>query len=260
MVELLLKGGSSVNALDNSGQTPLFLAASYGYRNIVKRLVLYGGDGSVVDKYGSTAADMTDDTAIKDLLTLPTLSIAAASADPDVVRELLIRGHDPNAQYNLDTTPLCIACSEGNCGAVKVLLANGAKGMYHHHHHPYSCAVDTPGYKKRTALHEAAVQGHIDCVFALLEAGADINALDENGRTPLALSYMLGHKMVVELLISAGARKDVIDVFGAMASELASSPNTPMRPKVPLLDLSSPSPPPGTKKPSSHLDPIFELE
>ncbi|KAK8722586.1 hypothetical protein OTU49_012290, partial [Cherax quadricarinatus] len=37
----------------------------------------------------------------------------------------------------------------------------------------------------RTVLHIAAAAGHDDCVKMLLDAGADVNCQDNNGRTPL---------------------------------------------------------------------------
>ncbi|EJD49471.1 ankyrin, partial [Auricularia subglabra TFB-10046 SS5] len=43
-------------------------------------------------------------------------------------------------------------------------------------------AVDSDG---RTVLHGAAKMGHTDAVAVLLEKGADPNAVDKKGRTPL---------------------------------------------------------------------------
>ena len=57
-----------------------------------------------------------------------------------------------------------------------------------------------------TPLHDAAREGHSEVVTLLLSHGADVNARDNNGRTPLYFS--LGsppHYSVAELLISHGS-------------------------------------------------------
>ena len=40
----------------------------------------------------------------------------------------------------------------------------------------------------KTALHRASVQGHLEVVQALLEAGAEIDVTDKGGNTPLHYS------------------------------------------------------------------------
>ena len=45
-------------------------------------------------------------------------------------------------------------------------------------------------------------------VGALLDQGADIDARNDNGETPLTLAILAGHPAVVELLIEQGAAID----------------------------------------------------
>jgi ankyrin repeat protein len=54
----------------------------------------------------------------------------------------------------------------------------------------------------RTALHEAATTTHIKVANFLLENGADINAADMHGATPLHFSVELGPDGMVEFLLS----------------------------------------------------------
>ena len=55
------------------------------------------------------------------------------------------------------------------------------------------------------ALHAAAYQGHEDMVQVLLLAGADLEAVDNDGTTPLYLAAQQKHKGVVQILLKAGA-------------------------------------------------------
>ena len=55
------------------------------------------------------------------------------------------------------------------------------------------------------SIHDAAESGNIEAVKQHLAAGADVNAKDESGWTPLHPATYSGHKEVVELLIANGA-------------------------------------------------------
>eukprot|EP00753_Platysulcus_tardus_P002106 PLAT11614.11.p1 GENE.PLAT11614.11~~PLAT11614.11.p1 ORF type:complete len:677 (-),score=217.18 PLAT11614.11:252-2282(-) len=56
-----------------------------------------------------------------------------------------------------------------------------------------------------TPLFHWASDGRNDLAAALIDAGADVNAADEYGWTPLILACRMGHKRIVELLMAAGA-------------------------------------------------------
>jgi len=67
----------------------------------------------------------------------------------------------------------------------------------------------------RTTLHEAATQGDIGAVKALLAEHADVNAKGRGGWTPLHLAAEKGHKGIVEILLANGAGVDPVTEFGA---------------------------------------------
>lgn len=56
----------------------------------------------------------------------------------------------------------------------------------------------------RTALHDAALRGHEECVRLLLELGASIDSADLSGNTPLHYASSYGHLTSVQLLIEKG--------------------------------------------------------
>ena len=80
--------------------------------------------------------------------------------------------------------------SKGRAGAIKALLKRGAR----------HAATDDFGW---TALHLAAVGGHLDAVKALLRGGAQTRAIDKEDRTPAELAEGKGFEMVLKLLRNA---------------------------------------------------------
>ena len=75
-------------------------------------------------------------------------------------------------------------------------------------------AVDEDG---RTALMVAVVKNNADCVKALLVVGADVNAKNKNGWTALMLATGLGYTDCVKTLLEAGADVNEENKNGATA-------------------------------------------
>ncbi len=57
---------------------------------------------------------------------------------------------------------------------------------------------------RENALRIAARSGCLDCVKALVEAGADVNAKTKDGKTPLHLAKFKGQREVADYLIAHG--------------------------------------------------------
>ena len=79
---------------------------------------------------------------------------------------------------------------------------------------------DDNGY---TALHLAASIGDDRVIRMLGDAGADLNAPNNEGLTPLMTAVSLGYTSTVETLISLGVDLDVVDAGGNSAVILASA-------------------------------------
>jgi truncated hemoglobin YjbI len=122
---------------------------------------------------------------------------AAAAGSLTAVELLLSLGAEPDATDGGEHTPLycvgneCTVAGGGN--VVRALVRGGAKVEAH------------DGAKNCTALHMAARRGSVEIAGALLDCGADIEARDSVGETPLRRSVNCDKVEVAALLISRGA-------------------------------------------------------
>lgn len=70
-------------------------------------------------------------------------------------------------------------------------------------------------------LHAAAAKGDLAAMQSLLAQGADINTLDNQGRTALMLAILGQHQKLVVALMDAGADASLRDQAGFTAADLA---------------------------------------
>ena len=75
-VQALLAGGADANRFAGDGETPLMMAAGYGYTDIIELLLKNGADARVADSEGFHAIDL------------------AAAGVPDIDRFTLFQCHD----------------------------------------------------------------------------------------------------------------------------------------------------------------------
>ena len=69
--------------------------------------------------------------------------------------------------------------------------------------------IDVSTYPQ--ALHLAAQNGYKGIVYDLLAKEANVNAVDDNGKTPLHLAVQNGHKQMVQALLDKGANVNAVD-------------------------------------------------
>ena len=72
-------------------------------------------------------------------------------------------------------------------------------------------------------MHDAAWYDHKEIAELLIAEGADVNAKDDNGRTPLMDAARKGNKEIVELLIAEGADVNAWTADGGTPLDWANS-------------------------------------
>lgn len=193
MVKLLLKRGATIGAYDRQERRALHWAAYCGETKIIHTLVAHGSDILWKDKVeGDTPAHA-----------------AAASGQLQAMGALLELGFAVDIENSKGNTCLHVACLNGHDEIVQLLLDAGAQ-------------VDKTNKYKCSPLHYAAISLHgTRCLELLMEKRANPNMQDEQGRTPLHLTAMLGRYSRLDTLLKYHSRVDIVDNSGNSALHLA---------------------------------------
>jgi ankyrin repeat protein len=223
--EMLLGAGANPNAANDYGVTPLSLACTNGNARMVEKLLAAGADPNKAQLTGETplmtcsragnveavqailSRDGVDVDARESRRGQTALMWAVAAKNAAVAKALIDRGADVNARsrvletfdhlkveyYGKDVhypaqaggfTPLLFAARVGDLESARVLIAAGAK-------------VNESAPEDGTALVIATASGHEKVAEFLLENGADPNASDVHGATPLHWALQEGLRAIV---------------------------------------------------------------
>lgn len=188
MAELLLSKGADINAQDTRmGYTALMWALNGNNEDLAKFLIDNGADFKIKANDGTTAL------------------ILACGVSPEISKSLLSKGANINARTDkgLGVFSQCITMGmmRGNEKITpefaEFLLSEGAS---------INEKNTVGGYKGYTPLFWAILYDETDVVKFLAEKGADVNAVAENGKTPLSIASEGGNEDIVALLKNHGAK------------------------------------------------------
>jgi len=93
-------------------------------------------------------------------------------------------------------TELCLCCHTGDVKRVRDILRT-QRGQ--------EIMNDISSLYDRPALHEAVWENNVGCVYALSDAGANLNVVDENGETPLMIGIFTRSVASINALVTEGA-------------------------------------------------------
>ena len=190
MIAALLEAGADPNTAAPTGQTALMTAVRNGNIDAIASLL---DRGAVLD-----ARDPEfEQTA---------LMLAVREGNPEAVALLLERGADVNAHTRVGPTPeFVLPCKRTGCFSEGAGINRG--GIPNRGWRP-------PARGGLTALLYAARDGRTAEAEQLLAAGADVELAEANGIRPLLMALLTNQLGVAHLLLEHGAEVNADDFWG----------------------------------------------
>ncbi|KAL5591313.1 hypothetical protein FOVSG1_010202 [Fusarium oxysporum f. sp. vasinfectum] len=211
LVKLLLSKSAIVNAASSNGDTPLAAACRNGHTEIVNILLDAKANTKTSDKekwaplhwaswenHGEIVKRLLDEdtssiNAIEMNENWTPLNAAAYRGHEEVVSLLLEKNADLYTPDSSNWTPLLTATRMQHPEIVRTILRHrtGWKKDY----------LEIRDSGRNTPLHVASDKGYYEIASQLISAGANCNATDSQGMTPLHLASFHNHSKIVALLL-----------------------------------------------------------
>ena len=215
----------TLDVRDNEGRTPLTWAAEQGMPDVVKKLAEVGADMVAADLGGRTALHWAyDEQAMRFLIKqldrhppgtidvrnsegdTPLMLIAEGKGTLGTMKALVEAGADMLAADARGRTALHNAIIEGNTSVVRFLIDQHPPGTLNVRDNEGATPLMWAASKDISPLEPADEQGRVvlDMVEALVAAGADMEAADEEGCRALHYAILVKHEAVALFLIQRG--------------------------------------------------------
>jgi len=205
VIRILADGGADLGMVGVSGMTALHLAAASGRLASVQALIAAGADANAVSVGGGTPLSMVDpDRPSPD------------GGDPprEIIRALReAGGYDSSLYSGLSAAQaLCYAAGRGDVAALGEMLEKGLEpnavlGVLGGDYRLNQLASRWQGFRGAgtVPLHWACVADQRDAAELLITHGADTDAVDEGGCTPLCYAASNAGADLVQMLLEKGA-------------------------------------------------------
>jgi ankyrin repeat protein len=190
-VELLLETKADPNRRSETGDFPLSLATKRSHKNLCRILLQAKADVNQQDAKLVTplhTATFQNDSRIVQLLVMYKANVNTSdrlgqppvffAQSREVVCSLMNAEADLLHLNKKGQSALHITAHSGSYEALAFLVEQG----------PMCSLVDLQDENGRTAMHNAAVKGHQDCVSRLMDVGADASIRTKSGHTAMSLA------------------------------------------------------------------------
>jgi len=231
----LVAAGADVNLPDPEGISPTVLAIRNGHYDVAALLVEKGANVNAADRVGRTPLYVAVDMHSLDWIQNRPAPKPEGTLDSlDLVKLLLAKGAKPDAQLTAappgwkgdaiaaqntfgnvigaGTTPFVRAAKNADLDVLRLLIAAGANPNIGTRNKTTAlmALVGGLGRKYGADLQVSPTEEKVALAVAALclDLGADVNAANETGLTPLHAAAAVGASGVVRFLVERGARLD----------------------------------------------------
>ncbi|MCL2147400.1 MAG: ankyrin repeat domain-containing protein [Synergistaceae bacterium] len=243
VIAVLIKAGADIHSADDLGMTALMRSTMNTNPEVLRILVENGGNVNIANNDGWTSLmavvednldfefikiliDKGADVNATDLTGMTSLMWASRNSNPKILQFLIDNGANVNAADNRKMTPLMWAIAPNAPGVLAMLKEKGMEGK------PLE-VFPADNYKVVQMLIEsgadinaanaagstplmwaAGYNSNLDILHALIERGADVNVANESKITVLMSAAAFNTNPVVQLLIEKGANVNASDEDG----------------------------------------------